>query len=126
MTRFGRIATLSALVATSGVALVVMKVRDRNKETMWALWADVHNMAVSEVAFYMDNARYSTDLSDRYHPTHGATVTITSASDTSWAATATHPRTRKVCTIAYSERRGATYNEVVAARVAAMQGFACR
>jgi hypothetical protein len=41
---------------------------------MWALWADAHNMAVSEVAFYMDNARCTTDLSDRYHSTHGVAI----------------------------------------------------
>ena len=119
MSKRRRSVVLVAGIAIAIVAIVIVRVRERNKETMWAMYADIHNVATSQAAYYNDYARFSANLTGRYRPTHGATVRIVSASDTSWAAVARHPRTSKTCSITYSEPRGATTDQVSAARVRA-------
>lgn len=124
--RIGPVVALGLFVVAAIVALLVAAIRKKNKDTMFALYADMHNLMVTQTAYYTDHAAYATDLSDRYRPTRGSTVRIDSASDTSWSATLTHPRTAKVCTIRQSQPRGATKNQMAAARNAAMMEYVCK
>jgi hypothetical protein len=93
---------------------------------MFALYADIHNLATSQAAYFTDHARYMTEFGAYYAPTHGTTVRVAHANDTAWTATATHPSTSRTCSITYAEPRGATQAQVVEARVAAWKTYDCR
>lgn len=117
---------VATLVALAAATLASVLVRERNKKTMFALYADVHNLATAQTAYYADNRRYATELPGSYQPTHGARVVISAANDTSWSAAATHPATSKVCTISYAEPRGPTNRQVLDARAAMWKAYDCK
>jgi hypothetical protein len=114
------------LVVLAATTLASVLVRERNKKTMFALYADVHNLATSQVAYYTDYNAYSSTYPAGYQPTHGTTVTITAANDTSWSATATHPATSRICTISYAEPRNPTNRQVLDARAAMWKAYDCK
>jgi hypothetical protein len=114
------------LAVLAAATLATVLIRERNKKTMFAIYADVHNLAMSQEAYFADSSKYAGDLGTYYAPTHGATVRITWANDTGWAATATHPATSRICTITYAHPRGATTSQVLDARTEAWKGYACK
>jgi hypothetical protein len=119
--------TLVVVLAVAAAAtLAMVLVRERNKKTIFAMYADIHNLATSQAAYFTDHSTYAADPGTYYTPTHGATVRITYANDTGWAASATHPATSRVCTITYAQPRGATGSQVIDARKEAWKGYACR
>jgi len=119
----GVVLTLAVLATAT---LVTVIVRERNKKTMFALYADVHNLATAQVAYFTDNGRYAAAYPGGYQPTHGATVVITGANDTSWSATATHPATSKICSISYAEPHSPTNRQVLDARAAMWTAYDCK
>jgi hypothetical protein len=87
------------VVAAVGVASVAaIRQRDRNKQVMWSINADLHNLATAQEAYFADYATYTTDLSGAYRNYHGSTVRVLRADAISWEAIATHPGTRLACT----------------------------
>ena len=121
-----RLVALTALVVAIAITVAFLTIRQRNKDAMWSMYADIHNLAVSQAAHFYDYATFSKDYPNQYSPTHGAAVKITSATDTSWSAVATHSHASQICSIAYVQHRDATPNQVNEARAAAMKGYACK
>ena len=114
------------LAVLAVATLVSVVIRERNKKTMFALYSDVHNLATAQLAYYMDHSTYAAEYPGGYRPTHGASVVIASATDTSWAATATHPSTSRVCSISYAAPRGATRAQQAEAQTAMWKAYDCR
>lgn len=115
-----------AIVVIAAATLASVIVRERNKTVMFAMYGDLRNLAMSQEAYHADHAAFSGTLPPGYQPTRGAAVTITHASDTSWAATATHPRTSRTCTLQYAHPRNANDTLRTAARIAAWKAYDCR
>ena len=96
--------TLIAVLAVAGGGVAAIRQRDHNKQVMFAIYADLHNLATSQQAHFADNATYALDVSmNGFRPTHGATVQIIRADSTSWEATATHPETKLICTTSFKK-----------------------
>jgi len=54
--------------------------------------SDLRNLATAEESYYYSTDNYTTSLpAMNFQPSSGVTVTITEASPSGWAATATHP-----------------------------------
>ncbi|HKS07258.1 MAG TPA: hypothetical protein VJR92_13205 [Gemmatimonadaceae bacterium] len=104
---------------------VIVWMATRANSLLDDIYADVHNFATSQAAYYTDNSAFALDLSDRFRSYHGTSIRVTSATDTSWSAVATHRRLRGSCTITYAEPRGASDKQVMAARQTALEGFGC-
>jgi type II secretory pathway pseudopilin PulG len=117
---------VAVLVVIAAATLVTVVIRERNKKTMFALYADVHNLATAQAAYFTDNGRYSPVYPAGYQPTHGASVSIVNANDTSWSATATHPRTSRICRISYAQPMNATQQQMVDARTESWKEYDCR
>jgi hypothetical protein len=67
--------------------------------------ADLKNLASAQEAYYADNGAYATRLSsNQYQSSRNTTVTISSASRTSWSAMATHSATKQICKIGGSRQ----------------------
>ena len=119
--RLRSIAALCVTVGALSAGAFVVSRNERSKKVAWILWADLKNLAKAQIAYYADNATYGRDLSHLYYATHGAVVRITSATDTSWSAEATHPQSGRAARIDYVQPRHATRAQIGAARVAALQ-----
>jgi hypothetical protein len=85
----------------------------------------LQSVAMAEAAYHLDSATYTTNLLTQSWSASGTKVTLVSASDTSWSATVTHPGVRRSCNIVFVVRRGATLQEIIAARTAAIDGVTC-
>jgi hypothetical protein len=90
--------TLIAFLTVGGGAVVAVRQRDHNKQVMRSIWSDVHNLSTAQEAYFADHGTYSKDLARvQYGIRNGSVIRLVSANDTSWAATATHPGTSRVC-----------------------------
>jgi hypothetical protein len=100
--------------------------RERNKAVMFALYTDVHDLALAQAAYFADHATFAGDAGLlAYRASRGSTVRVTLGTDTSWSAAATHPRTARTCTITYAHPRNATEEQMVNARVEAWKNYDC-
>jgi hypothetical protein len=63
---------VATLVVLAVATLASVLIRERNKKTMFALYADVHNLATAQVAYFTDHGRYADAHPASYQPTHGA------------------------------------------------------
>jgi hypothetical protein len=113
------------IVIVAAATLVSVILRERNKSVMFAMYGDVHNLATSQDAYFAEHTSFSGTYPPGYQPTHGASVVISHASDTSWSATATHPRTSRTCTLNYAQPRNATDSQRTEARIAAWKAYDC-
>jgi prepilin-type N-terminal cleavage/methylation domain-containing protein len=74
----------------------------KEKAYVAAMKSDLKNLATSEEAYFSDYQTYTTTLtSAQFNASTSVNVSITAASGTSWAATATHNSTTKTCSITY-------------------------
>ena len=74
----------------------------KEKAYVAAMKSDLKNMSTAQEAYFSDFQVYTTTLSaSQFNNTAGVTVTVGSASGTSWAASATHSSTTKTCAITY-------------------------
>ena len=65
--------------------------RVKQRGQLAAVQSDLRNMSVAQEAYQMDNMVYTSNLSDlEFDNTSGVNITITVATNTGWAATATH------------------------------------
>jgi prepilin-type N-terminal cleavage/methylation domain-containing protein len=74
----------------------------KEKAYVAAMKSDLKNLATSEEAYFSDYQTYTTTLTAaQFNASTSVNVSITSASGTSWGATATHNSTTKTCSITY-------------------------
>lgn len=65
-----------------------------------AMKADLQNLLVAQEIYFAEHATYTADLSELdFTASAGVQVSIGSASDTGWRATARHVRTQVVCRV---------------------------
>jgi hypothetical protein len=118
-----KVATIAGFGSALIVVGLVLRMNAHTRDITWALFADLKNLAKAQAAYYEDHASFGGDLTGRYAPSHGALVQITHASDTTWSAVATFPRSERRATISYAQPRHASDAQVREARVAAMNGL---
>jgi hypothetical protein len=96
-----------ACVIAGAAALLIYNARLTAREARRAMWSGLHNLAVSQVAYYTDNSKYFSEVPDYVHlESQGATITLTSGTDSGWSAIATHPRSSETCEMALVRRYG--------------------
>ncbi len=75
----------------------------KEKAYVASMKSDLRNLVTAQEAYFSDNnslyASSTTNLGTNYKASTGVTVTINSASGTSWAATASQNSTAKTCAI---------------------------
>ena len=71
----------------------------REKAFIAAMKSDLRNLATAEESYYYDNDSYSPDLTQlpAFTSTTGVTVTISGASQTGWAASASSVNSSQLC-----------------------------
>jgi hypothetical protein len=78
----------------------------------WAMYADLHNIATAQEAYFHDHGSYGTDVSfNGGRPRNGSNAHVVAASATTWEAVATHPQSPLTCSIA--GKRGETWTRPV-------------
>jgi type II secretory pathway pseudopilin PulG len=71
------------------------------------LRSDLRNLIAAQEAHVQSTGRYETDLGRlSYAPSPGATVTVTEADSSGWAAVAAHPRARVTACAVFAGRVG--------------------
>ena len=79
----------------------------KEKAYVAAMKSDLRNLVTAEESYFADNTTYTTSLATtQYNASQGVTVSVTSATGTGWAATASHNGTTKTCTIALGGAAG--------------------
>lgn len=74
----------------------------KEKAYVASMKSDLRNLSTAEETYFADYQAYTTTLSSaQFNSTNGVTVTIGTATATSWAATASHGSTTKTCQISY-------------------------
>jgi len=71
----------------------------KEKAYIAAMKSDLRNLVTAEESYFSDYVTYSTNLGTNYNSSAGVTVSITAATGTGWAATASHNATTKTCGI---------------------------
>ena len=87
-------------------SVAIFSLRDsRSKAVTATMHSDLRNLAVAQEGFYYQHAFYAPDLAQLPVGTSpGVTLTVTSANDKGWGATADHPSgVQSHCAIFYGE-----------------------
>src|SRR5262249_54911261 len=64
----------------------------KGKANVTAIKSDLRNLATAEEAYLFDNGSYASDITAlNFNTSPGVVLTITGATGSGWAATATHP-----------------------------------
>jgi prepilin-type N-terminal cleavage/methylation domain-containing protein len=76
----------------------------KGKANFAAMRSDLHQLSTAEEAFFYVYAHYSADLDSlKMNLSRGVQITISEATTTGWAATATHPESYPhLCSIFYA------------------------
>ena len=77
----------------------------KGKATVASMKSDLRNLASSQEGYWVEARTYYggaiPNVAFMYRPSEGVTVTIVSATDVGWSASATSPRTTQTCVIYY-------------------------
>jgi type IV pilus assembly protein PilA len=73
-------------------AIAVPKFQSTKGKAYYAsMKSDLHNLTTAQEAFFYDSAKYTSNLNSlQFHGSKGDSISITQATATGWAATATH------------------------------------
>jgi type IV pilus assembly protein PilA len=74
----------------------------KEKAYIASMKSDLRNLATAEESYFADFQQYSTDKTAmKYNESAGVTVTISNATGTGWAASASHSATTRTCSVAF-------------------------
>lgn len=93
---------LLMVVVIIGLLVAVLVPRfanSREKAFMGAMKSDLRNLAAAEEEYFYDQQTYTTVIGNLtgYRPSVGVTISVSSANQGGWAATASHNNTARQC-----------------------------
>lgn len=107
MRRAGGTSALGPVLIPAGSVTVMYYLVDalshrhhHERPYVYSMRSDLRNLVTAEESYFADNLTYTTSLTNmQFTPSTGVTVTVGSASDSGWSATATHNASPQACGI---------------------------